>query len=340
MKTYEIVLNQERNVTLTAYIQNVGGEYAFTERPAVLVLPGGGYAMCSDREADPVAMAFLKAGYQALVLRYTVTSKGKWPLPLEDYEAAMGLIEEKTEWHIAKGKVAVIGFSAGGHLAACAATMAKHRPAAAILGYPAILQDILDLCQPGLPVPTEHIDRLTPPCFLFACRDDSTVPIVHSLAFQTALANSGIQFESHIYSYGDHGFSTADEYQQLQPMCDRAHDWVGDCLSWLKEVLGTFTTKGMTKPRYGSMVNGNLLLNLSADCTLEHLWKQTGAAETAMTQINGAIAAVAKERGLQEGALRFALRNYTLKGVMAMSGFPEEAIEALDIILQQIPNQI
>lgn len=340
MKTYELILNEERHVTLTAYIQDVGGEYAFTERPAVLVLPGGGYAMCSDREADPVALAFLKAGYQAFVLRYTVTSKGKWPLPLEDYEAAMALIEEKTEWHIARGKVAVIGFSAGGHLAACAATMAKHRPAAAILGYPAILQDILDLCQPGLPVPTEYIDRLTPPCFLFACRDDSTVPIAHSLAFEMALARSGIQFESHIYSYGDHGFSTADKFQQLQPMCHRAYGWVEDCLDWLKEVLGEFTTQGMTAPRYGNTVNGNLLPTLSVTCTLEHLWKQKGAAETAMAQINGVIAAVAKERGVPEEAMRFALRNYTLKGVMAISNFPEEAIAATDATLQQIPNQI
>lgn len=66
MKAETIVLNEERNVTLTVYTQEVGGEFGFGRRPAMLVIPGGGYAMCSDREADPVAMAYLRAGYQAM----------------------------------------------------------------------------------------------------------------------------------------------------------------------------------------------------------------------------------------------------------------------------------
>ena len=105
----------------------------------MLVIPGGGYAMCSDREADPVATAYLKAGYQAFILRYTCTPKGKWPLPLEDYDQAMGRIIENAEaWHVDADKIAVVGFSAGGHLAACAATVAEHKPAAAVLVYPKI----------------------------------------------------------------------------------------------------------------------------------------------------------------------------------------------------------
>ena len=140
MKAQEIILNEERNVTLTAYVQDAEGEFGFAKRPAMLVIPGGGYAMCSDREADPVAMAYLKAGYQAFVLRYTCTPRGKWPLPLEDYEQSMTLIEDNAEeWHLDKTKIAVVGFSAGGHLAACAATVAEHKPAAAVLVYPAIL---------------------------------------------------------------------------------------------------------------------------------------------------------------------------------------------------------
>ena len=134
MKAEKIVLNEEREVSLTAYIQEVDGEFGFAKRPAMVVIPGGGYAICSDREADAVAMAYLKAGYQAFILRYTCTPRGKWPLPLEDYEQAMTLIEERAdEWHIDMAKIAVVGFSAGGHLAACAATVAEHKPAAAVL---------------------------------------------------------------------------------------------------------------------------------------------------------------------------------------------------------------
>ena len=89
MKTEIVTLCEERNVTLTAYLQEVGGEFAgIPRRPAALILPGGGYSMCADLEADPVAFPFLKAGYQVFVLRYSVGEASVWPNPLEDYEAA------------------------------------------------------------------------------------------------------------------------------------------------------------------------------------------------------------------------------------------------------------
>lgn len=69
-----------------AYTQEVEGEFGFRERPAMLVLPGGGYRMCSDREADAVALVYMQAGYQAFVLRYSVGVDKIWPQPLEDYE--------------------------------------------------------------------------------------------------------------------------------------------------------------------------------------------------------------------------------------------------------------
>ena len=135
MDVEKIVLNGERNVTLTAYTQPVEGEFNhISKRPAVLILPGGGYSMCSDREADPVAFPYLEAGYQAFILRYSVGEDSVWPNPLDDYEQAMALIEERAdEWKVLTDKIVVIGFSAGGHLAASAATMSQHRPYAAIL---------------------------------------------------------------------------------------------------------------------------------------------------------------------------------------------------------------
>lgn len=90
MEKEVIVLNEARKVTLTAYLQDVEGEFGnIPKRPGILVLPGGGYQMCSDREADPVAFPYLKAGYQVFVLRYSVKKDALWPQPLEDYDAAM-----------------------------------------------------------------------------------------------------------------------------------------------------------------------------------------------------------------------------------------------------------
>lgn len=142
MKTETIILNEQRNVSLTCYLLSVGGEFTnITKRPAVLILPGGGYQMCSEREADPIAMEYLKAGYHVFILRYSVQKYAAWSNPLEDYEQAMSFVREHgNEWNIFTDKIAVIGFLAGGHLAACAATMSKNRPDATILGYPVILK--------------------------------------------------------------------------------------------------------------------------------------------------------------------------------------------------------
>ena len=73
MQSEVFVLNETRQVTLTSYLLQNGGEFrAVQKRPAVLILPGGGYEFCSDREADPVAMPYLAAGYHAFILRYSV----------------------------------------------------------------------------------------------------------------------------------------------------------------------------------------------------------------------------------------------------------------------------
>lgn len=191
MRIEHIVLNAGRNVTLTAYLLKTGGEFGnIPKRPAVLVLPGGGYAMCSDREADPVALAYLQAGFQAFVLRYSVGKEIAWPTPLEDYEQAMELIRSKAEnWDLYADKIAVAGFSAGGHLAAAAATIAQNRPDAAILGYAVTEGATVKACLPTAPDLVERVDGDTCPCFVFAARTDNVVPVSNSL--RSALAYGG-----------------------------------------------------------------------------------------------------------------------------------------------------
>jgi len=248
MKTEVIILDEKRDVTLTAYIQNVGEAYGCSVRPAILILPGGAYAQCADCEADPVAMAYARAGYQTFILRYTVVSKGKWPLPLEDYEKAMEMIISRAqEWNLAPDKIAVIGFSAGGHLAGCAATVAHHKPAAALLIYAATIKEYADMCQPGMPYPSECVTSETPPCFLATCRDDP-IDVKNTLAFGMALNEHGIPFESHIYSFGGHGYATAEPVLCVYPATERLSHWVDDSLGWLDENMGRMTKDGFTSP--------------------------------------------------------------------------------------------
>ena len=341
MKAQEIILNEERNVTLTAYVQDAEGEFGFSKRPAMLVIPGGGYAMCSDREADPVATAYLKAGYQAFVLRYTCTPKGKWPLPLADYEQAMAQIIENAEsWHVDADKIAVVGFSAGGHLAACAATVAEHKPAAAVLVYPAILKDICDLCQPGMPYPHEHVAADTCPCFLVAARDDRTVDISNTLRMELALAEKGIAFESHIYSYGGHGFSTGEDWINTNSVCPRLPHWVPDSIEWLGEIMGRFTRSGFTEPVHAGSMNGNFVPVLSVDCTLSHLRKQSAEAKAVLAPMYAAIEAVAKARQFSVEGLMAAVGNNTAREIMEMVQIPSDTITEIDKTLHQMINQL
>ena len=341
MRLETIILNENRNVTLTAYIQEADGEFQFAKRPAILVLPGGGYAMCSDREADPVALVYLKAGYQAFILRYSTGKHKTWPNPLEDYEQAMALIGERAEeWHLDSGRIAVVGFSAGGHLCACAATIAKHKPAAAILVYPAILKDICDMCQPGMPQPNEYVTGETAPCFLVACRDDRTVDIKNSLMMELAQAEHGIPFESHIYSYGGHGFSTAEDWVINNSRSSRVPDWVEDSIDWLKETLGTLTMKGFSEPNVAVSKNGDTAPVLSVMCTLNHIRKQSGEAQAVLKLLYDGMQAVADARGYAMEGLMASVGNCTVRELTEMVQIDADAISEMDRALHSIVNTI
>lgn len=337
-----ITLNEERKVTLTVYLLDVGGKFgAITKRPLVLVLPGGAYQYCSDREADPVALSYLKAGYHAAVLRYSVAEHAKWPNPLADYEQTMELLREKArEWNIYADRIAVIGFSAGGHLAAAAATMAKNRPAAAILGYAVTGADVR-ACSPTAPDTVREVDGKTPPCFLFHTRNDNVVPVMNSIRFMEALAENDITFESHIYSYGPHGFSTCDTSIQdpSVPASRRVPDWVEDSIGWLREVLGEFDgrEKGLLEPEVRAHISADWEPFLSVDCTLGHIQGNpagAGILEEFMDRGDGAADSLRKVPPEIENTLK----RMILRDIMNHTGTEGAELEELDARLRQIPN--
>ena len=97
MRVERFEFDAKRKVTFTAYLQDVKDEFHFEKRPGMLVIPGGAYQHISRREQDSVAFAYLRAGYQVFLLSYGVKEACEWPSPLNDYEEAMALIEEKEE---------------------------------------------------------------------------------------------------------------------------------------------------------------------------------------------------------------------------------------------------
>ena len=337
MRTEFINFNEARHVNLTAYIQDVEGEFRnINRRPAILILPGGGYRFCSDREADPVAMPYLKAGYQVFILRYSVSADAEWPNPLNDYEQAMETIIEKSEeWHVYTDKIAIVGFSAGGHLAGAAATLSKHRPAAAILGYPGVMYELISMCLTSAPDIPGAVDYKTCPCFIFTTRDDATVPVRNTITMLNALDRYGIAFESHIYAFGPHGYSTGDA-SILAPgtdICDRAAQWVPDSIAWLSDMLGTFGAGRMTEPRCPGRINDDGGEYLSADCTLGYLMEQESAKAILAPIIKNIEDRQAQNN--QTELFNFA-KKMKLRDALAQNNMTTEMIDAIDARLKKL----
>lgn len=235
------------------------------KRPAVLVLPGGGYSFTSPREAEPIALQFNGAGYHVFVLNYSV-APAKHPQPLLDAAQAMCIIRENAEeWGVYTDKIAVCGFSAGGHLAASLGVhwdkkylenaggmeTGKSRPDALILCYPVITSgkyahrgSFINLLgeNPDSELLYEmslehHVSEKTPPAFIWHTFSDSGVPVENSLLFAQALREKNIPFELHIYPEGVHGLSLATvETADGRPEYVSHHvsSWMELCKKWLK----------------------------------------------------------------------------------------------------------
>lgn len=239
MKVIEIKLTNEL-ARLTVYLPDKSPEMPYRDICAgVLVIPGGGYSMCSDREAEPVALSFIAKGYAAFILRYTVgRNKGyDFSMPFADVNEAMKIIHENAdEWGVDKEKIAAVGFSAGGHLCAAVSTMGDIRPAASILVYPCILESIGRILAFPVPGLDDKVDEKTPPAFIVAACADDLVPIENSLAYASALDKAKIPFEMHIYEKGYHGFSLADRtvYTKAEAdYCAHIKGWFDLCITWL-----------------------------------------------------------------------------------------------------------
>lgn len=202
--------------------------------PAVLILPGGAYRFTSERESEPIALRFVNCGYGAFVLEYTCAPYG-FPTALREAAMAMRYIRENAEtFQINPAMVAVVGFSAGGHLCGTLGMLydckevadigpaALLRPDALGLCYPVAIswgktheESMLNISQGDHSLRTRlslenNVRSDMPPVFLWHTRDDATVPCKNSLILATALDEAGVDFAFHLYRHGRHGLSTAD----------------------------------------------------------------------------------------------------------------------------------
>ena len=231
------------DVTLTGYLHDISPELPNGDaRPGVLIFPGGGYLMCSDREAEPVALAFMAEGYQAFVLRYSVGQDMPFDESFDDAKRALHYLKENSAGlQLLPDQIAVAGFSAGGHLAASLGVLGEEKPSAMILGYPVIHPKFNQLLGKSTPPIAGAVNKSTPPAYIFTTCTDETVPVENSLDLASALDRAGVPFELHIFPSGQHGLSLAKPYTSggkrimVEP---RVQEWITECCQWLRELWG------------------------------------------------------------------------------------------------------
>lgn len=243
MRVFTEYFNEDKSVSITAYLLDNSREMPNMDvRPAMLVIPGGAYVGCSDREAEPIAMLYALEGYHTFVLRYSVGRRGEgdycFEQPFADGERAVKYIRDNAaEFGVDPDKIAAIGFSAGGHLCSALGTISKNKPNALVLAYPCILSEIGDVLACDVPSTNEYVTADTPPSFIFHANDDGLVPIKHSLAFASACAENGVEFEMHVYRNGGHGFSLS-----TPNVCNGKYDpvsseWAQQSIKWLRKIF-------------------------------------------------------------------------------------------------------
>ena len=252
---------------LVGYLRDETTEMpAFNTRPAMLILPGGGYAYCSAREADPVAMQFLQAGYNVFTLYYTCRISEEQPAlhwqPLIDAAGAVLHIRRNAQaLRIDPAKIAVCGFSAGGHLAASTAILwdaepvqkalgihaEEARPNAVVLGYPVVTSGVAthggsmqNLCGEDAALRStmsleNQIRAGLPPFFIWHTVEDPAVPVQNSLLLANALNEHKVPFELHLFAHDGHGTSTCTNEVNTPTSHNRA--WVALCTDWLADTL-------------------------------------------------------------------------------------------------------
>lgn len=242
--------------------------------PCVILCPGGAYAFRSEIEDEPTALRFLGAGMAVVKVEYSCGPEGgHYPAQLLQVSAAIALVRRNAQkWHIAEDKVIVLGYSAGGHLAATVGTQwqesfvretlgirqGENKVNGMVLCYPVITagefthEDSIKflLGEEKYQIPEERkkvsleyqVGQDTPKAFLWHTFEDDLVPVENTLRMGAALREQGIQFEMHIYPQGPHGLSICDETmtdvkEHLNPCADYVSSWVGHCIRWIREVV-------------------------------------------------------------------------------------------------------
>lgn len=283
MKNEVFYFSDDQCVSLTSYrfirsavLRNLNEEWEPARRPAVIVCPGGAYSYLADREGEPVALSFMQKGYDAFVLRYSVGDRSAYPQPLEEISKAVWFVRSHAEeWQIDPDRIAICGFSAGGHLCSLLGTQwntpglcqrlgipeGGNKPNAMVMCYATTGEFAVEgsesvtatkstgkvACSCGAmlagevcpeAVTVNYISSDTAPAFIWQGREDF-LNVLENIHFAEKLYKTGVPFELHIFGNGSHGMSMCTPltsyYEQNYPT--NMDQWFPLCINWLNTLF-------------------------------------------------------------------------------------------------------
>ena len=267
-KKIELHENGSSNAYITTYLLESNSEMHFKKRPVVVICPGGAYISVSDREGEPIALQFVAKGYHAVVLHHSVAPDAHYPTALLEVGRVVAMLRDRAEeWHIDTEKILLMGFSAGGHLAASygcfwnrsfvaemlACEREQLRPNGLLLSYPVItsgefahrnsfvhlLGDRYEELVEEMSL-EKQVSKNNPPTFVWHTLTDEAVPVENSLLFAKALKDAGVSVELHVYPKGQHGLALANAITALDDstVVSSCQSWMTIAQQWITETFG------------------------------------------------------------------------------------------------------
>lgn len=264
-----IYLNDEfpmlnSGASLTSYCIYNHNEYPYDrKRKTILVLPGGGYAFCSEREKEPIALKFIAKDFNVFVLDYSVGEGLHFPYPMVEAFAAIVYIRRHAEeYNVDVDHIGVMGFSAGGHLAGMLSIYKEDEFYANFLNVSTdeLRIDFTILCY-AVNIASEddfikkylikeeknvqyfdisnHITSNFPPTFIWTTKSDEVVPYTNSTRLIDSLKEAGVKYEFHLFPTGKHGGSTCDlltnTIDEVKELGD-AYKWIDLCSDFINNL--------------------------------------------------------------------------------------------------------
>lgn len=271
MRVINVSLNEEYPFLQGGQLEGWLGDYPWDgernpswKRPALIVVPGGGYGMVSKREGEPIASAFYAKGFQVFILTYLCAPQVRYPEQLLELASAVDYVKKNAEaFDVNADEVFAVGFSAGGHLtgnlaveydevAEKAGVKLDCKPTAVGLSYPVISSthghfgSYVNLLQ-GYPEEEqavlksklnldERVNEQTPPAFIWATATDNVVPADNALRYALAMARNDRPYEVHVYPEGVHGLSACNMEicQDGDVNTKQMARWMDDCAAFFR----------------------------------------------------------------------------------------------------------